>query len=162
MASGDIRDAHRNYRVDDVPADRIRTRSRGKRREKVVRRSSRSPIPHSRERSRYITTRERLSADALIRDGAFLEKAQQVYSASLITSHGDKVTVHISELQQLNLELIRRKLVAHTFSARYNIEDYDLDGSIHDFTTYGNVLPPSFHLRIPFPFSISTQKASLS
>lgn len=150
MTSGDVeRDAHRHYRPTDLHADQLRSRSRKRKRQKKPRRKSRSISSYSTERTRQRTKRSILSANALIRGGSFPDKAQQAYSESLITSYGDKVTVHISELQQLNLELMRGKLVAHTFNARFNSDDHDLDGSSRDLQTYGKISTNLLPLLIP-------------
>lgn len=157
MMSADIeKDAYREYRRTDhteeteVPANPIRSLSRRERRRRTRKESAGVPAhkahrPSSsqgRGRDRGATISMILSTADLVRDRGFLGTAQKGYR-SLIKSHGDQVTVHLSELQQLNLECFRRKLVAHAFHARYNTKNYDLGRSIRDFTTYGNVKIPS-------------------
>lgn len=134
------RDAYRYYRPT-IPADRIRSRSGKRKRRKNSRQRSRSLGSYGTGRTDFIrvTTRPKLSAAALVQDGSFSQKAQQVYGDSLMTSNGDTVTVHISELQQFNLELMRAKLVAHTFNARFNSDGHDLDESSRDLQTYGKI-----------------------
>lgn len=161
MTSGDIeRDAYPDYRTTrrtEVSAKRLRSLSRRKR----ARSRDEAAAGHeawrrynsrSRSRERGVTTRSILSTANLVRSKGFLETARRGYKTSLIKSHSDQVTVHLSELQQLNLELFRRKLVVHAFNARYEIENYDLDESIRDFNTYGNVQPlppPASNFLIP-------------
>lgn len=137
------RDAAVNYRQTIHP-DQIRSQAGKRKREKNSRQRSRSLDSYGTERARFIrvTTRPRLSAAALVRQGSFPQKAQRVYGDSLMTSNGDTVAVHISELQQLNLELMRGKLVAHTFNARFNSDGHDLDESSRDLQTYGKISPP--------------------
>lgn len=134
------RDAHPHYRPT-IHADRIRSRSGKRKRRKNSRQRSRSLGSYGTGRADFIrvTTRPKLSAAALLQDGSLSQKAQEVYGKSLMTSNGDTVAVHISELQQFNLELMRGKLVAHAFNTRFNRDGHDLDESSRDLQTYGKI-----------------------
>lgn len=72
-----------------------------------------------------------------------MNQVRLAYEGSLIHLHGSQeVTVHLGELNQIHLELLRERLISHAFKIRYQKkEDYDLDITSRDMTAYSIVFP---------------------
>lgn len=76
-----------------------------------------------------------------------MNQVRLAYEGSLIRLHESnhepkEVTVHLGELNQIHLEMLRQKLTSHAFEIRYQKEeDYDLDSASRDMTAYSIVCP---------------------
>lgn len=75
----------------------------------------------------------------MLREGDLLKQVELAYRRGLVRSHRDHINVHLSELQQMNLELLRKDLVGHAFNARYKIDKYNHHKASSDVRKYSNI-----------------------
>lgn len=72
-------------------------------------------------------------------DDDFTKRVQRVYRKGLIRSKRKRIDIHLSELQQMNLELLRKNLIVYSFNAVYNTNEYNYRAASADVKAYGNM-----------------------